>query len=150
MGLDEAIRFLARQLHADIDGSDGHWVLEFTLAERRAGSELRHLRYRLALDEEEGDAVVYFEDTLWERVATKGLDLGGALRDKEEAFLVAPPTDGGAVEKQASHFEQRYGTHLDFPGLRRRLADAVKTEGYSLRHLIPLDGAIGEGDGDDD
>src|SRR5206468_3590959 len=115
VGLDEAIRFLARQLHADVEGQVGHWVMELTLAERRAGTELRHLRYRLSLDEEEGEAVLYFEDTLWERVATPGLDLGGALREKEEAFLVAPATDGGAVEKQASVFEQRYGTHFDFP-----------------------------------
>lgn len=143
MGLDAAIRHLARQLHADVEGVDGHWVLELTLAQRRAGAEQRNLRYRLSLDEEDGDAVVYFEDTLWERVDAPGLDLGGALREKEEAFLVAGASDAGLVEKQARHFESRYGTKLDFPAVRRKLAETVKKEGYTLRHLIPLDGALG-------
>lgn len=145
MALDEAIRHLSRQLHADLEGGNGHWVLELTLAQRQAGSEMRHLRYRLSLDEEDGDAVVYFEDTLWERADHPGLDLGGALRAKEEAFLVAPASSGGLVEKQARHFEDRYATKLNFAAIRKRLAEAVKAEGYTLRHLIPLDGEMGSG-----
>ncbi len=148
MGLDAAIRHLARQLHADVEGHDGHWVVEVTLAQRRAGSELRHLRYRLNLDEEEGDAVLYFEDTLWERVASPGLDLGGALRAKEEAFLVAPAGDRGVVEEQLSVFEKRYSTRLDLAKVRKRLAECVKDEGYTLRHLVPLDDSLLGGDDD--
>lgn len=148
MVLDQAIRHLARLLHGDVEGGSGHWVLELTLAQRRTGSELRHLRYRLNLDEEEGDAVVYFEDTLWERVAAPGLDLGGALRGKEEAFLVGAASEGGAVEQQAPLFEKRYDTRLDLAGVRRRLAEAVKAEGYTLRHLMPLDEGMLGGDED--
>ncbi|MES2154881.1 MAG: hypothetical protein V4510_07065 [bacterium] len=148
MGLDEAIRQYGRQLHADVDGGDGHWVVELTLAERHAGSELRHLRYRLNLDEEEGDAVLYFEDTLWERVQHPGLDLGGALREKEQAFLVGPATEGGAVEQQVPTFEKRYETRLELGKLRKKLSDMVQAEGYTLRHLMPLDEGMLGGDED--
>ena len=144
MVLEAAIRHFARELHADLEGRDGHWVLEITLAERRAGAQLHHLRYRITIDEEANDEVAYFEDTLWERADHKGLDLGGALRPKEEAFVVAGITHGN-VDKQAMHFEKRYQTRFDLAGLRRRLSEACKAEGYVLRHLVPLEGGEDEG-----
>jgi hypothetical protein len=139
MAIQDALRRVGQELHADVD-VDGRGVLsiEVVLAKRQAGHLQKALRYRIALEADAASKTVFFQEWLWEADRTVGLDVASRLNEKEQAYRVSGAEAPGNIEIVAGLFAQRYGAQFDFPEVRMRLRDACESEGYQLRHLIPL------------
>ena len=139
MPIREALHRVGKSLHADVGEDPGGalWIA-MTLAKRRAGGLPKQLRYRIGLDIDEAHRTVFFQEWLWEEDHGPRLDMAARLEEKDQAFRISPADAPGNVEQVALLFAKRYGTPFDFPQVRQRLRDACLTEGYRLRHLIPL------------
>lgn len=140
MAIRDALRRCAQHLHADLEETTGGVSLELVLARRATRGSMKQLRYRVQLDIEEEGKVAYFSEFLWERSDRPGLDLAPMLGPKEETFRVGPARHvSNVLERQARLFGKRYGAQFDFRPVRNEVARACEVEGYSLRHLIPLE-----------
>ena len=138
MGLRDALVRVGKQLHADVEEDpDGTLWLELTLARRQAGTLTKRLRYRIGLEADPAATTVFFQEWLWEDDG-RPIDLAARLAEKEQAYRVSGAEAPGNIESVAPLFAQRYGAAFDFPEVRLRLRDACASEGYQLRHLIPL------------
>ncbi len=138
MGILDALVQVGKSLHADVEeDADGKLWIEVVLARRQAGALHKRLRYRIGLEADPASQTVFFEEWLWEDDG-RPLDLAARLGEKEQAYRVSDAEAPGNIEAVALLFAQRYGTAFDFPEVRLRLRDACATEGYQLRHLIPL------------
>lgn len=139
MPIRDALHRVAKALHADVEGEPGGGLaFSMVLARRQAGGLPKLLRYRIALDVDEPARTVHFQESLWEEDAGPRLDVAARFEEKEQAFRVSPADAPGNVERVALLFARRYKGRFDFPQVRQRLRDACLTEGYRLRHLIPL------------
>jgi hypothetical protein len=139
MGLREALIQVGKALHADVEEDpDGTLAFQVVLARRMAGTLQKRLHYRVSLESDPASKTVFFEERLWEDDGAAGLDMAGRLAEKEQAYRVSGAEATGNIEQVAALFAQRYGTEFDFPEVRMRLRDACASEGFQLRHLIPL------------
>ncbi|HET6399101.1 MAG TPA: hypothetical protein VFH47_06070 [Candidatus Thermoplasmatota archaeon] len=140
MAIRDALKRCAQNLHAELQETPGGISLELVLARRPTKGTVKQLRYRVQLDIEEEARVVYFSEFLWERTDDPGIDLAPHLGPKEETFRVGPARHVSSVlERQARLFQKRYGAQFDFRPVRNEIARSCEVEGYSLRHLIPLE-----------
>jgi len=140
MTVQAAVRQFARELKAEWHEGDKP-ALELTLGQRRTDVDLRVLVYRIGLEYNDVQKIVFFEESLWEQTKGPrgGVDLTFALRPKEETFRIIPSSERGTIEEQAQTFANRYeALAFDFAGLRRKLATIAAEHGYKLKHLIPL------------
>jgi hypothetical protein len=140
VAIRESLKRCAQNLHAEALETTGGISMEIVLARRTTRNAVKQLRYRVQLDIEEEGRVVYFSEFLWERADSGGVDLAPMLGPKEETFRVGPARQVSSVlERQARLFSKRYGAQFDFRPVRNEIARACEVEGYSLRHLIPLE-----------
>ncbi len=141
MAVLAALARVAKELHADLEPVGPHSLaFALTLARRRTALAPRVLRFRVYLQVDEEERVVYFTETLWEQDANPrpGLELSHAFGPKQETFIVQRVGPPGMVEQQAELFAKRYHHEFDFAPIRQRLRDACKAERYKLRHLLPV------------
>jgi hypothetical protein len=138
MAILDALRLVGKALHADVEEDPGSLSLSMVLAKRQAGLLQKRLRYRVRLETDDASQTVFFQEWLWEDDDAPGLDLASRIDEKEMAYRVSGAEAPGNVEQVAQLFQSRYGASFDFPQVRLRLRDACESEGYQLRHLIPL------------
>jgi hypothetical protein len=81
---------------------------------------------------------VLLTETLWERNAGAGLDLGADLRPREEAYRVGTVWERSVREAQGASLGLLYRLDFDFENVKHRLERACQRAGFRLRQLIPL------------
>lgn len=138
MDVLQALADVAHAQGAEVRLQGGTLVAEWTVARRRAGGALRHLRYRIQVEADEPDRTVLMAETLWERTSGHAVDLGADLHGKDESYRVATVWERSAWEAQAGLLKVAYDVAFDFARLRHKLEKACTRAGYRLRQLIPV------------
>ncbi|MEA3203640.1 MAG: hypothetical protein QOI63_1319 [Thermoplasmata archaeon] len=138
MDVLDALEELGRDQGAQAWREGRTLLVEWTVARRRSGGGLRHLRYRLQVEVDEPDRTVLMAETLWERTSGHAVDLGADFRTKDESYRIGTVWERSAWEAQAGLLKAAYDVVFDFAQLRHRLEKACSKRGYRLRQLIPI------------
>jgi hypothetical protein len=138
MEILDALEELGRSQGAEVRRDGAILVVEWTLARRRSGGGLRHLRYRIQIEVDEPDRTVLMAETLWERTSGHTLDLGADLRAKDESYRIGTVWEKSAWDAQSGLLKAAYDVAFDFAQLRHKLERICARRDYRLRQLIPV------------
>jgi hypothetical protein len=138
MDILDALEGFGRGQGAEAWREEGILLVEWTVARRRSGGGLRHLRYRLQIEVDEPDRTVLMAETLWERTSGHEVDLGADFRAKDESYRVGTVWERSAWESQSGLLKTAYDVAFDFAQLRHKLEKACARRNYRLRQLIPV------------